>query len=389
MADRVLIIDDDHHLLSSFRRQLSGQFDMTVAQGGQAGIEAVLAAQQERRPFAVVVSDMRMPGLDGIETLIRIHEIAPDTVRMMLTGNADQQTAVDAINQGHIFRFYNKPTSPEYLAVGLKAGIEQYRLVTAERELLEQTLAGSIKLLSDVMALNDPIAARLSTRLRDYVRRLTVEFKMPHRWPLEIAATLAPLGNAIIPTDILAKQRNGQQLSEVERSIIAHGPETARNLIANIPRLAKVAEIVYLQDRGFDGTGAPANGPKGADIPFDARLLKILKDLAAIVETTGAPNAEAFAKMDKQRSIYDPQMLVKVRGCLQNTSEKMSYAVAQVAVIDLKAGQVLASEMKLDNGHVIFPAGTPLQAPEIERLRALSKIFSFVEPVEIRVETAD
>ena len=147
MGERCLIVDDDHHLLSALRRQLGERFDLETAQGGQQAIEAVREAAGQRDPFAVVVCDMRMPGMDGIETLKRIRDLAPDTVRIMLTGNADQQTAIEAINQGSIFRFYTKPCSQEQLEAGLEAALGQYRLVTAERELLESTLAGSIKVL--------------------------------------------------------------------------------------------------------------------------------------------------------------------------------------------------------------------------------------------------
>jgi response regulator RpfG family c-di-GMP phosphodiesterase len=384
MTDRVLIIDDDHHLLSSFRRQLVGPFALTVAQGGQEGIDSVLAAAQDGSPFAVVVSDMRMPGLDGIETLTQIKEIAPDTVRMMLTGNADQQTAIDAINNGQIFRFYSKPVSPDFLAGGLKTAIEQYKLITAERDLMEKTLSGSINLLSDVMTLNDPVAARLSNRLRDYVRRLTIEFKMPQRWPLEIAATLAPLADSLIPGETLAKYRRGEALNDLERSMVEQAPETARRLIANIPRLSKVADIIYLQDRGFDGSGFPADGPKGGEIPFDARLLKILKDLAAIVEGSGAPNAQAFTLMDAKKSVYDPQILSKVKVCLQREAPAENVNILRVPLNGLQLGHVLATDLKLTNGHVIFTADTPMQAPQLERIRSLRKIFAFVEPVMVK-----
>lgn len=383
MADRVLLIDDDQHLLSSFRRQLAGRLEMETAQGGEKGIDVVMEAQQRSNPFAVVVSDMRMPGLDGIETLSRIREIAPDTVRMMLTGNADQQTAMDAINQGQIFRFFAKPTSADYLASGIKAGIEQYQLITAERDLLEKTLSGSVNLLSEIMTLNDPAAGRLSGRLKEYVRRLTVEFKMPQRWQLEVAAALSPLGNTMIPPEILAKKRSGAALDDAERDMFERAPEIARNLIANIPRLGKVAEIIHLQDRDFGGGGFPSTGPQGAELPLDARLLRILKDLASIIEASGCSHAAAFAEMAKRGRAYDPQLLSKVRVCLEKEPALPAGKRKKISLVDLTEGATLASDLRLDNGHMIFPAGTQMGMAQIERVRNLLKIFMFKEPVEI------
>src|SRR6184192_4097590 len=103
-------------------------------------------------PYVVVVADMQMPGMNGVQFLTKAEAFSPDTVRIMLTRNADQKTAADAVNQGHVFRFLNKPCSPEQLAVTLTAGLKQYKLITAERELLESTLNGSVKLLTDILS---------------------------------------------------------------------------------------------------------------------------------------------------------------------------------------------------------------------------------------------
>lgn len=384
MAERILVIDDDPHLLSALRRQLSDTFDVTTAQGGQEALNAVQAANAAQTPFAVALSDMRMPGMDGIETLKRIRDLAPDTVRIMLTGNADQQTAIEAINQGNIFRFYTKPYPADQLREGLQAGCEQYRLVTAEKELLEKTLTGSIKVLVDIVSMNDAVVAGLATRLRDWVRLLTTEFKMPHRWQLEVAATLVPVGQVAIPPDLIAKKRAGEPLTESERSMFESNPEVARNLIAHIPRLAKVAEIVYLQDRGFDGSGFPADGPVGNDIPLDARLLKILKDLAEATE--GGPlTKETFTVLDKRRPQYDPILLSRVRGCLEKAVEMMPPTTMAVPVASLRVGQWLLSDIMLANRHVILTANTQLSEAQIERLRNLSKIFTFIEPIKVRM----
>lgn len=113
---------------------------------------------ESRGPFAVVVSDMRMPRVDGAQFLARVEEASPDSVRIMLTGNADQEAAVRAINEGHIFRFLNKPCRPQLLVGTIAMGIRQYRLQTAERELLEKTFSGGIRLLSDVLAIASPDA---------------------------------------------------------------------------------------------------------------------------------------------------------------------------------------------------------------------------------------
>ncbi len=384
MAERVLLVDDDPNLLSALQRQLRKQFDLTCAEGGAQALQAVTDAGEKRQPYAVVVCDMRMPGMDGIEVLSRIRTLAPETVRLMLTGNADQQTAIDAINRGSIFRFFTKPCPAEDLAVGIQAGIDQHHLITAERELLESTLAGSIKVLADVVAMNDPVAYGLATRLREWVRLLSVEFKLPRSWQLDMAAMLLPIGQVSLPPELVAKKRRGEALTGAEEALFIRTPEAGRNLIANIPRMAKVAEIIWLQDRGHDGTGFPAEGPKGADIPFEARLLKILKDLAEACPS-GIPDPTAFAQLDRNHGQYDPALLVKVRSCLMSLLSSTQPVEVEVPVSTLRPGHLVLSDIRLTNGHLILSAKTMLSAAQVERLRALGKIYSFVEPVRVRV----
>ena len=168
-----------------------------------------------------------------------------------------------AINTGQIFRFLTKPCPPELIASGLDAALEQYRLVTAERELLEKTLAGSVKVLIDMLAMASPAAFSRATRIRNWARKVGRALELPQRWQLEIAAMLGPVGLLSVPPEVLQKLAVGHPLTEIERSMIERSPEAARNIIAHIPRLAGVAKIIHLQNRGFDGSGFPADGPKG------------------------------------------------------------------------------------------------------------------------------
>src|ERR687883_1975197 len=130
MAEKILCVDDEVNVLSAYQRSLRKDFDIHVANGGREGLETI----KKNGPFAVIVSDMRMPEMDGVQFLARAKELAPESIRIMLTGNSDQQTAMEAVNEGHIFRFLTKPCPPEMLAKALTAGLEQYQLVRAERE---------------------------------------------------------------------------------------------------------------------------------------------------------------------------------------------------------------------------------------------------------------
>jgi DNA-binding NtrC family response regulator len=205
MTERILCVDDDPNVLQAYQRALRKQFHIEPAFGGEEALQAVA----EQGPYAVVVSDMRMPGMNGIELLAKISEIAPDTVRMMLTGNADQETALEAVNQGHIFRFMTKPCPPEIFAKALEAGLAQYRLITAERDLLSKTLSGSVKVLTDVLGLVNPAAFGRAARVRRLVHELCARLPVGAAWQVEIAAMLSQIGCVAVPEETLAKVYNG------------------------------------------------------------------------------------------------------------------------------------------------------------------------------------
>lgn len=136
MSYKILFIDDDRNVLQALERELEGVFDFETAASAAAG----LVALEKNGPFAVIVSDYFMPGMDGIELLSRARQTAPDCVRLMLTGHTDLATAIDAVNQGNIFRLLTKPWDHDLLVQSLNAAIAQYRLVMVEKELLAKTI---------------------------------------------------------------------------------------------------------------------------------------------------------------------------------------------------------------------------------------------------------
>src|ERR1043166_4796847 len=178
MSIKILCVDDDAHILAANQRNLRKQFTIDTALGGSQG----LAAITNQGPYAVIVADMQMPGMNGVQFLTQAEAVAPDTVRVMLTGNADQKTAIDAVNQGHVFRFLTKPCSPEELASVLKTGLAQYRLVMAERELLGKTLNGSIKMLTDILSILDPQSFAIGQKMCEYIRLFAQSLNLKQTW---------------------------------------------------------------------------------------------------------------------------------------------------------------------------------------------------------------
>ena len=186
-AEKILFVDDEPRILQAYQRSLKKEFSIDIAVGAADGL-IVLASQG---PYAVIISDQQMPGINGLQFLAKARERSPESVRVMLTGNSDQQTAIDALNQGNIFRFLTKPCSLTELAKTITDAMDQHRLIVAERELLGQTLNGSVQILTEILSLINPVAFGCASRIRRMVKQIAVVLKVENAWQVEIAAMLS------------------------------------------------------------------------------------------------------------------------------------------------------------------------------------------------------
>src|ERR1035441_7016488 len=273
---RVLLVDDEPDLLDGMVRNLrSEHFELATAGGPAEALEMV----RNCGPFAVIVSDLRMPVRDGVALLCQSRKVRRDSVRVVFTGAPDLRRAIAAINEGAIFRFLTKPCSRVMMALTLKSCVEQHELITGQRILLEQTLHGAIKALTDVLGLTNPLAFGRATRLRRVVRTVALVGGFTEVWQVEVAAMLSQIGCVILPPAVLEKMNAGERLTDDEERMVRRAPEMVEQILANIPRLEEVREILRYQDKHFDGSGAP-NGTAGGDaIPWGGRALKLVLDL--------------------------------------------------------------------------------------------------------------
>ncbi len=354
MSEKILCVDDERSILDGFQRQLRKKFDLVTRASGEEGLK-VLAAEG---PFAVVVSDMRMPMMDGIKFLAAVRERSPDSVRIMLTGMSDQQTAVDAVNEGNIFRFLSKPCSPEALVKALEAGVEQYRLVTAERELLEKTLKGSVKVLVDLLSLTNPVAFSRAMRLRAYAAQVAKTLAIAHTWQIEVAALLSQTGCVTIPVEVLEKYYAGQVLTDVEKGMIDSFPEVGAKLLASIPRLEPVARMVALQ-------GQPLI-PFAAEDPLGAggHILLLVSEFDLLV-TRGATWLGAIQRLEEKGGKYDRTILDALRK-IEPTHAAM--AARAVKITELRNGMIMDEDLRTTKGYLLLPKGHEINDTIRQRL---------------------
>ncbi len=377
MSDKVLFVDDDPNLLASYQRQLRKQFTIETASDGAQGLEAVT----QHGPYAVIVSDFRMPGMDGIEFLCRVREKAPDSVRMMLTGYADAKTAIGAVNEGNIFRLLTKPCHPDALFKSLLAGMGQYHLITAERELLEKTLNGSIKVLSEVLSLLKPEAFGRTSRVSRVVKEIALEMGISKVWQLETATMLSQIGCIILPEEVLKKIYRGEGLTEKESQLLESHPSIASRLVAHIPRMEEIAEMIAYQEKRFDGSGVPNDSRKGEEILLGARILKAVLDFD-MLETAGNSKSSALDQLKQRSGWYDPRVLTALKAVVATEAE---YLVRSVNLQELEVNMILAEDVKTVRGILLIAKGHEVSRPLLERLTNIAKTSGIQEPIQVLV----
>jgi response regulator RpfG family c-di-GMP phosphodiesterase len=322
-----------------------------------------------------------MPEMDGIELLARVRELSPDTVRMMLTGNADQETAIKAVNEGHIYRFLNKPCPPDMLESSVRDAMEQFRLITSERELLEKTLDGSIKVMCEILSQVNPAAFGRAYRIKKYVEQLISDLNLPNKWEISIAAMLSQLGCITLPNDLIEKVYADVPLTEDEQKMYEKYPETGARLLVNIPRMSNVAAIIALQGRRFvDFRGQPENIDEKI-VRIGAQILKAVNDFDQLVFQSNSL-VKALDIMKQREGEYNPGIL-KLMANLKTMKKQRK--VKYLNVPDILVGMVINQDVVAKNGILLASKGQEVTYSVKERLSNFAKTIGISEPVECLV----
>ena len=378
MSERVLFVDDEPNVLDGIRRQLRTRLDIETAVGAAAG----LALIESKGPFAVVVSDMRMPEMNGARFLSKVNQISPNTVRMVLSGQADLDSTVAAVNEGHIFRFLMKPCDSEKLLEVVNAGIEQYRLINAEKHLLENTLNATVKVLLEVLGLINPAAQRRATQIQKYAETASRALKLPDLWKYNLAAMLSQVGCIALPPETLAKVYGGQPLSDEENKLYRSHPEIAGKLLGQIPRLEDVAGMVAGQLRTpakelATGDAASWNPQQlGAAILWTAVRLDQFVDEGRSAEYGIHQIRQVAPQLPK--AITTAMLTAPVTGGGRRESRTLG-------VGELGIGMILESDVLSAKGIRLVPKGVEITSSLLGRLSTIASGVGVAEPIQVSV----
>ena len=378
MNRRVLLVDDEPRVLDGYRRTLRKSFEVLTAVSAKEG----LAVLTKSGPVAAVVSDYRMPETNGVQFLTEVRRSHPDVVRLMLTGQADFGAVIAAINEGDVFRFLTKPCPAQTLSGALDAAIEQHRLVIAERELLEETLRGTVEVLIDVLGLVDPATHRESAALRDRVRSISSHLELPDPWEFEVAALVSQLGTIAFPSDALHRLRSGRTLSDTDRQLLDQHPQSAYHLLGKIPRLGRVARMVLAQ------LNPPGTRPMRPDDPDDDDRVAMgahLLNVALTVERSTANRRSLQSVVDELRRGAGPPFRQAVIDALEEATTDTNLVRAALSVAELRRGMTLAHDVYAVGGLLLLAEGQILTEAHLQRLHRFRSTTGVEEPIAVLV----
>lgn len=368
MSQRILFVDDEPNVLSGLKRLLRKEYEFDTAEGGVAGLDKL-----QEETYAVVVSDMRMPGMSGEEFLAKAHVEQPDAVQMILSGQANLESTVAAVNDGNIFRFLVKPVEKPTLTAALDRALRQYNLINAERELLDRTLSGAVAALTEVINLVSPAASRRTGHVVEVVKHLAPAVGLEGDWQLRIASLLSGIGFAATPTEVVERATLGQELTPAESQMLERFPEVATQLLGPIPRLEGVSAIIRAQA----GVERPAD-----DLTTHVDVLSV-----AITAAEGIARSRSIddivAELTSNGS-HEPELLERLR------TMQISGAgtVEERRLRQLLVGMTLAQDVSTIAGVMLASSGTVLTESLLERIRNFASSTGVEEPILVTTAAA-
>ncbi len=347
---KVLFVDDEPHLLSAIKRNFRRSFDLETAESGALGLKCI----REKGPFAVVVSDMQMPEMDGAQFLGQVKKYCPDTIRIMLTGDAGQGTAVAAINKADVYKFINKPCDQKTLETVLVSALNEHGRRQLESTLLEKTVQGSISILTELLGLTMPEVFGRSHSIKAVAENIATKLEYRTQWKLKAACMLSHIGGVSMSRELTQKLCGRNKLNEAELQEYLTILNTSANLVEKIPRLEPVADVIRKVLVYADSSGVPEL-PDPEEIPVESKIIRLAFDIDDIQDLEADEKIEAI-KSNKHK--YDPVVLEATLAYLETqTAPEQSNDIEYVSVRRLTDNMILAEDIIDRNGVLLVCSG--------------------------------
>jgi response regulator RpfG family c-di-GMP phosphodiesterase len=367
----VLLVDDENEILEALALQLRRDHKVLTAHNGDDALRVL----SEQGPVAAVISDLRMPGMDGVELLRRVQLEYPDTTRVLHTAQDDLNAAIAAINNGGVYRYLAKPVKTDDLRATVHDAVELYGRSTTERHLLDTTLKSSIQAVFGCLELASPVAFARAGRIRTRVAELCAMMQLEALWEIEVAAMASQLGAVTIPPSVLSKLDKGLPCTEEEQTMIDAMPGVAIELLKGIPMMEDVLEIV--RGLGKDRITSPTR-PQSPLIEAAIDVIRTAMDFETL-ESRGMEVESAIAVLEcRDNSALNVLSALREVNGLDKVAERQ---VRGLKVAELEVGMRVAEDIAATNGLVLIGRGMIVTSLLLDRLDNYARMIEIIEPV--------
>jgi len=417
----LLLVDDEENILNSLKRTLrKEQYRIITAQSGMEGLSVI-----DREKISLVLSDHRMPGMEGVEFLNEVRQKSPDTIRMMLTGYADMQSVMNAINHGEVYRFITKPWDDEEIRFIVRDALRHYDLIDENRELQALTHRQNIELKDLNNNLEDKVAERtkevevlykdLEQNFIDFVRvfmsllELKSQFMGSHckrvaalsrrladkaglpsdeKLDIEVASLLEDIGALGFPEKMLRKRES--ELDPTEKALLQQHPVLGQTTLQHIKKLLSVSLLIRHHHERYDGSGYPDN-LKGERIPAGSRIIAIADFFDKLINPSDGGERysvdRAYFVLEKEAGRrFDPLLVGKFNETLHEFShEEIEADICEIDIDELKEGMLLASDVRTKRGLLLMASGEVIKQVHLDKINKFHKIDPVIARISVKV----
>ncbi|MFK8114750.1 MAG: response regulator [Rubripirellula sp.] len=366
MSNQVLFVDDDPSLLNTMKRNLGFEYTVHIAEGAKSALEVC----EKEGDFSVVLVDMQMPRINGIETIGLLRTRMPQAVFCMLTGNQDVATAIQAVNDGRVFRYLLKPCENSELEAAIDAAQKQHNLITAEKQLLSGTFAGSIRLITDLIESQEQQTVdtgRMAEALTDLAKRMSVKIG----WEETVAARVFMLGIAMLDRESAHRFLTLEPSSVEHKAIFAKICNHSAALLSRLPRLGWIVAVLKAVPKAesFDS---------GADrTEIAAVLLRVVFYWNFLTNKGLSVEVASSIILNVIPDLSDK--FVAQMECLHDNHD--AQILTNVLVSRLEAGMIPGSDISMPGVGIVVAKGRPLTTAMVENLQRDETMLTHKVPV--------
>ena len=374
MPAKILFVDGEVRTLMAAVRVLQDFFDVDTASCGEDALRAI----RDRGPYAAVVTDLDVPGIDGVTFLQSVRTCSPSTSRLILTAHWDVESLLEAVNATNAFKLLHKPCPVDVMREALSEAVAQRESMRLDALLLENVVDSTVCVLMDVLALANPEASHRSKRISKLAVSLAEHIGAQNVQQVRVAAALSQIGCVALSQRGLRPVPNAVGIAPAEcaERLDDHYSVAAR-VLSKITPLQPIASIIRLQDRR-GGLAEETETQFSTEIKLAAEILRVASDFDLHTMQQGMLPRAATVRIANQRNAYDPvvvEALAKVVPCDDVTKS------ASLNVADIVIGMVLEQGVVTKDGRPLIKVGTEVTETLLSRLRMFANNVGVLEPI--------